>query len=734
MFVKLGVVGAVLLACSTAGALEPISLSVLERALDGASALRLANASTAVAESQQQVALTQLSPRLFGSGALSASRDASRPQSYHVEQWNSDGLRRDFDEVLTPQPTDYTHLEGVIGVRVALFGSRAALWQRFEGARANVQQQRLRQQVTRLEALKALRYAYVQAYHRWGQGRLAKVFLSGELQTNDAVLRREAAQLMLRADRLAVESMFLSARQQAAQTQATTAQALAQVKALSGYPLNAGQLQAPEFSVDCLSQNALLDAMPSHPEIELHVAMLAQQQQQLSSASDTWNEAGLSLSHRRVKESNGSTGHNTSLAFDFSMPLFAKQWQQAQTQAAQTQVDQAQLLLDARRQDYQDGLRHAFNELQAQRENVRLMQQRLDAATEMYRVLRLRAHQVEGERIDQLLQARFALYAAANARLESGLVLAKAQIDLLGYAQQCSTTTPVHAEVNADWATDIAPLLAQPVLLAHTPTEPLKTSLQSNQALSWYAWHTLQRFEAMPTAQFWAAVPPGSQRILLSLSAQEVQAVGHNSEKAATLRHFLDSAAQRQIKVALLLGDPHWALASGRPELLRLVRALNGFAFDGIHLDIERSQLPAAQQLVWDTGLIDTVKQLRQITAWSISLSLHPRDAAKRQWLKHLQQAGATEVVLMTYITNVQRVAAILAPLMQRHPTLRFGVAQSIEPELSSTESYAHMTQRASAQAWQQLAQQLQKESNFSGIVIQSLDHYLDSLAHENQL
>ncbi len=40
----------------------------------------------------------------------------------------------------------------------------------------------------------------------------------------------------------------------------------------------------------------------------------------------------------------------------------------------------------------------------------------------------------------------------------------------------------------------------------------------------------------------------------------------------------------------------------------------------------------------------------------------------------------------------------------------------------------------ATAYAWQQLAQQLQKESNFSGIVIQSLDHYLDSLAHENQL
>jgi hypothetical protein len=111
---------------------------------------------------------------------------------------------------------------------------------------------------------------------------------------------------------------------------------------------------------------------------------------------------------------------------------------------------------------------------------------------------------------------------------------------------------------------------------------------------------------------------------------------------------------------------------------------------------------------------------------------MHPRDAELEGLLQRLQEAGLNEVTFMAFITNPQRVAAMLAPVFQRHPRLRFSVAQSVEPILPKEESYAHLSRNAGVTAWRELADRLRNEPNFSGIFIQSLEDFLHGAQDEN--
>lgn len=86
----------------------------------------------------------------------------------------------------------------------------------------------------------------------------------------------------------------------------------------------------------------------------------------------------------------------------------------------------------------------------------------------------------------------------------------------------------------------------------------------------------------------------------------------------------------------------------------------------------------------------------------------------------------------MYYSMNVHAIVTALKSAMQQHPALMFSLAQSLEQELGSENSYAHKPRQHFINAMQHLQDQLQG-SNFGGLIIQSWldwEHYL----HENPL
>jgi outer membrane protein TolC len=708
---------------AAAGAADLVTLKSLEGLVEAAPAVRLAEAERVAAESLHQVAVAGASPRLFASGVLGHARDPVRTEQYMVQTLRPDGSVDELTQRLTPAGIGHTRYGALVGVRIPLFGSREVLLRDIDSAKGNVGLQRLKEQLSRMEALKALRYAYVEAWYRRRQGRLANAFLGGEEEAKRTLLLRTSAQVLLEAERKALDGHFFTARHIAAQAAAAGADGLQRVQILAGRALPRDSLAPPAFAVDCVARAALERALDAHPDILFHAAQLEHKRRLLAAAGAGLVEGGISLSHGRAREAGGGAGHNTTVALEISLPLFAADWRRAQRGLASAEVGKAQLMLDTRRQEYLASLGRLFGDLDARGQHLRLAQQRLDAAKEAYRVAALRSDRLDPDPVAALLQAKFSLYAAANDQLEAALALARAKIDVLGYGVGCNP--PAAAETGddahraADALAQVYPLLA--------PGLPAKAA---PGAAAWYAWKAFQRFAAAPAA-FWPDLPAAS-RILLSLDGAEIQAVLQDERQGALLRAFLHGAAGRGASVELLLADPEWALPDRGDSLVSLVVALARFPFAGVHLDLERMQLAELQRGAWPDGLVATVAKLKAVSALPLAVSLHPRDAEVEGLLQRLQDAGLAEVTFMAYLTDPARVATMLAPVLRRQPRLRFSVAQSVEPQLPRDQSYAHFPRDQRAAAWSVLAARLGQEPNFAGIVIQSLEDYLDGARHED--
>ena len=445
--------GAVHVAAAVAA--EPLTLAALEELVNTAPAVRLAEADRTVAETRYELALAAASPRLFVSGTVAHEKDATRPEQYLVQSFRADGTRDEFTQRLTPLASGHVHSSALIGVRVPLFGSREVIARDIDSARRSVHLQRLQQQVSKMEALKGLRYAYVDASYRQVQSRLAHTYLAGEQEAGRVLLLRKTAKVALDADIKGIETTYFSARHIATDTRAAADDAVARLQLLSGRRLGDASLATPAFAVACVSRAALENGVHSHPDIVLHAAQLEHKRRLLASSGVGLTQGGVSLSHGRAKYSDGGHGHHTALSVDLSIPLFAEQWRRAQRGQAVAEVDKAQLSLDLRRQEYLSSLGKLFGELGTRTQHLLLMRQRLDSAKEGNRVAVLRSTKLGADMLVPLLQARFNTYAAANNHLDAEIALAKAKVDVLGYGARCDSP----ADMGPDVAAEVKPII-----------------------------------------------------------------------------------------------------------------------------------------------------------------------------------------------------------------------------------------------------------------------------------
>lgn len=196
----------------------------------------------------------------------------------------------------------------------------------------------------------------------------------------------------------------------------------------------------------------------------------------------------------------------------------------------------------------------------------------------------------------------------------------------------------------------------------------------------------------------------GMQRIYLGLSGAQVADIPTLRQR---LQDSLDEAHGQGLEVGLLLGDPAWLEPAGRQGLLNLLGQLQGLPFDALHLDLEVEQLgwPVPDSRLQDW--LDTLAAVASLNPWPLELSSHHRWFAEPQPGQTcvpcaLPQRGVQQVSLMIYTRNAERSAELAEQIAQRWPALHFRLAQSVEPQLPATESWAGVPSR-------QLQQQVER-------------------------
>lgn len=651
------------------------SLAELEHeALAAAPAIRLAEAEQDLATQRTRAVQAGQGARLFGGTGISAAREAV-----------TDTLRR-----------DYQRLNVQLGVRWPLLGSRDAQLRSVHEAELSVQQGQVRLRQARQDTVQAVRQAYVRHLRSAQRARIAQAFLNLQPQAQGQLRRRHESGLMLDAERRQLLGLFDAAQLALDNQRAQQASSLRELARLTDQPSPAVQTQELAWPAPCLDTEFLQAQADRHPSIVLAQLELDTWSQVAATMQRTGLESSISMAQGFSRDIGGPNGRSSVIGVDFSIPL---EWRaQRDATLAQIQSERARLesLLHLRRSEYQAAATQAQAQWQLRRSEMPHHRLNLQAAQESVRVALLRQDAFDGDGYAKLLRSQYAQYQAAIQVVDGAERRDLAALELLALAaNECGSPRPDSQD---------EALLA---LTAH--------------GLSWYIWDS-QALLRNPASL--KNLPQGSERILLSFTASQLRALTQPAERKRLVQ-WLAQAHARGLRVDLLLGEPSWVLPSQRPALLELLVPLRALPFDGLHLDLERSQLPPAQQPGWDVAVVDTLRAVHATVAWPLALTTHYRELQSPDFAQRIHAAGVTELVAMVYVSDPGRASDIARPLLQGPAGLRLAVAQSIERTLSPQESSFKAGQAQALHRWRQLSQALASLPGFSGIVVQSWEEFI---------
>ena len=236
----------------------------------------------------------------------------------------------------------------------------------------------------------------------------------------------------------------------------------------------------------------------------------------------------------------------------------------------------------------------------------------------------------------------------------------------------------------------ILPALCLPLLVA------LSLTAQAAQAEKWsqasYVWDSEALLDpGQRPAELDALRNAGMDKIYLGLKAAQIKDLGTTRHR---LEQLLRDAAGKGVQVSLLLGDPSWIEPPERHQLTDLLAKLKGLAFSSLHLDLEVEQLgvPVPDQRLKDW--LETLRVASSVSPWPVEISSHHRwfaDPKPGQTCVPcaLPDAGVRQVSLMIYTRNPNNSARMAEQIARRWPDLQFRLAQSTEPQLDATESWA---------------------------------------------
>lgn len=614
-------------------------------------------------------ALQQAAQQLQAAQAEQALREAE--QGWSLFGSASTGDYRDLDTIGGAETyDDYVGQDYQLGLRYPLLGSLKRQVEAVNSSRSAVQQQQLQLALQQAEQRLLLRGAYAdwwaaQAVHQWcgqlqavagaAQASLDARWRAGWLRTSAAQDNRNAWRVLQR---------------QCSDSAAQQAEAQAMLALLVPVPA-AASAQADSLASQPQGLEAWRRALTRHPRLSQREQALqlaeAQRDSRWYDSVDSSFSLAQSLQDRNDYRRNGD-GLVASLAF--AMPFDLLGADQARQRLGEANYRAAQQALAAERQQLQFSV---LKGLRAYRQSLDALQaslERVPQAEQLWHERQAR-RSVDGEEgLLALLEAQRGYQAALLGRIQAwhAAWLREAELRLL-----------------LDDQAELGQLLGGARL--HWPKQGRAAAAAWSQGV--YIWDSRALLDPQRrVAELQRLQRSGMGQLYVGLTAAQVRAEGDTEPALAAL---LQAAEPLGLQVSLLLGEPSWITAQGRPELLRLLERYRHLPFAGLHLDLEVEQLgwpvPPERLQQW----LDTLAAVARHSPWPLAISSHPR------WFDALAADApclpcglerVEQISLMIYQRDPQRSAEAARAIAARWPQLRFRLAQSVEQELGGSLSW----------------------------------------------
>ena len=598
---------------------------------------------------------------------------------------------------------------------------------------------RQRIKLARLKSLEALRSQYILLWGSLQKIEISEAFLTDEHQVNKVLQERNDAGFLLEADRQEFLTAFSLVRRNIANLIATQRRALQTISLLTNNYTDSFSPSTPHLPYPCLDRNVLRAAVVDHrPEIIILQGLIEEQLGVIKLAKHSDIKANVSMAvYGDIEYPSSQEGYGIRMQFSMDLP-----WEFSRAKRAEASAEQAALIKLQRRLNMVSGQLLADSEYYLQRyhaslENKRFAIQRVKTALEAVRERAMRKMYLAGDTFEQLQASRYQYYLAAMDYVDAEVIELQARVRLLAFHEEGERDQGEAAQVDSVINKKfLQPLWSQtrtttvediPVL--HSKYK--RKHSEKKQGYGVYAWNSRKLFaQAKSDEAFWEKLVENKiNKILLSFDRRQLdELVLPVGEKH--LRNLIQEAKDKEICIGLLLGEPTWILPEHRDKLLQIVNRIQGMGFELIHLDLEPNQLEytklSEEYLL--AHLLRTVQAVSRSTSLPVEVDLHPRylDAKKYNFCLGcgLKNLDFVSVTLMAYVSDPRKVTAIVEPILEDYPEIPFSIAQSVEPQLSSKESYADSSKKDFHNALEELA--TLTNHKFQSIYIQSWQDYMD--------
>ncbi len=632
------------------------------------------------------------------------------------------------------------------GLRYPLFGAYSKAKAVIIDSEAAVWEKRLAYKLAEMKALQTLRDHYIDYWSAAEHIRVGQAFLHNEELVKNFLEKRTITGHLLDADRQEFLTTFDVVRRNIAVQKSIMRRAIRGIRVLTeqGYPFfMAAFPELPEFCHDWGKYKA--DILSHHPQINIHRGLVESELGKIQAERHNALEGSFELGSYIGREDTGAeTEYGFTMGIVVDLPVNWSTAQEASKAADLALLRERQLVLKKITTELLFHAENLFGDIGIAESQIIFSKRRLVAALESVRENTLRAEYLSGDTLEKLEQSRYRYYGAAIDYLDAVTRKLHIHAALLALSDRSPRQSIQENEETASATTSDSVInkeYLQPLWVGKKTVEQAVAAITErdqkskdvsnmpSSGIGYYVWDSRKLFSQWEQGEtFYQTLSAiHAARLLVSFDREQIRDI-QQGKKAEMWRHFIEQTKKHDIAVELLLGEPLWILPRYRQDLLEIIQKLNAFPFSGLHLDLEPNQLAQKEynEAYLLTQLLRTLQAVVEISPWPVAMSLHPRYLQPDNKIClgcALSNLDIDEVTLMSYIAEPERVNQVVAPIIEQYPDISFSIGQSVEPILTTEESYFSHGQDTFWQSMDRL-QQFLSEKTSGRILIQSFQDF----------
>lgn len=693
---------------------------------------------TTLVHAREQILLEQLLNEKLNSPQQSISNSRLSIYKYSLSQAEADddwklfgsvGAARNSEVATEDDDRKYTGVGGTIGLSYPLFGTLETKENQVKRASSLIDIESHNYAKITYDNERAITINYINYWSSILKEIATNQFLTHEQQVLNKLKQRVDKGLLYRSDFHEFSSAFFLAKKHQKSHLLERKKSLNNIETLTGLIIGEFTPVKPEIN------NICHDPLTISTTIQQTNHELKQLEKEIKSIlsqleNSRWSgvESDFSVKQSIGYETNpdGDTS-SLSAAINVKMPLDIGKYNHSSRQILKYRLIEKRAEYDLRLNELEQLAFNQYQNMQTKKANLDFQLSRLRGTEDSTKRETLRFNMIDGDVVEKVVQAHIKQYVQLIDYIEAlHQYLASRALANKELTKNCTITGNNNYEIPFS-SLDIK---------KHQLNKSKKHNAKANKIInrestSLYVWKSEDLFPKSQEdlSHLKLLNNQGINRLIVSLNALQIKK--HTTNKLA-LVNFIDSAQSNNIQIELLLGEPTWIYPADRHKLLDILKLLDDLPFKGLHLDLELDQLDESkltrdQQMV---ELVSTIKAVTRSTNLPVTLITHPRYSASSDdfcLFCELEKTSIHEISLMIYLNNYKSVAKKAEKIIKQYPGIKFSIAQSIEPEIDSANTYNHLNINQLSIEMAKLRSML-LQPNFNGIVIQSWSDFKELL------